>query len=694
MGLTTIEWTDRTWSPLRAQVREDAVAIARAKGYTSLIKIAEKMTGHVGQHCEHVSHGCDHCWAESDNHRCRPNNGTGLPYDRRSRDLVETIADEKILMQPLSWRKPQRVFVENQSDLFGDWVTDEAIDRVFAVMALCPQHTFQVLTKRPTRMLNWMCTSDCSLRKAEVWRRIQQNRDWVFASHLQGDWWPLKNVWLGVSVEDQETADERIPLLLQTPAAVRFVSYEPALGPVDFNRFFDEGLECNYCRQWRGTEGDAKPDGNEEDPGFLCPRCGEAAAHLPLNEHLDWVIVGGESGSGARPFDIAWARNTIAQCKDAGVACFVKQLGAKPTGTVLDPKVHVTARTEIKLRDREGPDSKLAAPVVFSSLSPAKPTAVYDTYWRFAAERQEIFFRRCRQSRPPWTSDPILTEFKFTNAYRASDRVSQYLIQHVIYRGEQSDEEIFFRTLLFKLFNKIETWELFERAFQQVTYRDFRFESYDQVLTDALTRGETIYSAAYIMPSGSSTFGTTKKHRAHLKLLAQMMNDEVALRISEARNMRDAFMLLRSYPTIGDFLAYQYVTDLNYSTLTNFSEMEFVVPGPGAKSGISKCFESLGGIAEEDIIRVITDRQSAEFERLGIDFKSLWGRPLQLIDCQNLFCEVDKYARVYHPDITGSSQRTRIKQKFRPTARTIEYWFPPKWGLNDKIKPARKEATR
>ncbi len=344
--------------------------------------------------------------------------------------------------------------------------------------------------------------------------------------------------------------------------------------------------------------------------------------------------------------------------------------------------------------DLLAPESKQAAPCVFSSLSPAKATAVYDTYWRFAAERQEIFFRRCQQSRPPWTSDPILTAFKFTNAYRASDRVSQYLIRHVIYRGEQSEEEIFFRTLLFKLFNKIETWELLERAFQQVTYRDFRFEAYDRVLMDALVRGETIYSAAYIMPSGSSTFGTTKKHRAHMRMLEQMMNDEVASRTAGAKNMRDAFMLLRSYPTIGDFLAYQYVTDLNYSTLTNFSEMEFVVPGPGAKSGISKCFESLGGISEEDMIRVVTDRQAAEFERLGIDFKSLWGRPLQLIDCQNLFCEVDKYSRVYHPEITGASQRTRIKQKFRPTAGTIDYWFPPKWGLNEKIKPARKEATR
>ena len=119
--------------------------------------------------------------------------------------------------------------------------------------------------------------------------------------------------------------------------------------------------------------------------------------------------------------------------------------------------------------------------------------------------------------------------------------------------------------------------------------------------------------------------------------------------------------------------------------------MEFVVPGPGAKGGISKCFESLGGLTEADLIRVVTDRQQTEFERLGIEFRSLWGRPLQLIDCQNLFCEVDKYSRVHHPEITGSSGRTRIKQKFRATSGAIDYWYPPKWGLNEKIVAATRE---
>lgn len=319
---------------------------------------------------------------------------------------------------------------------------------------------------------------------------------------------------------------------------------------------------------------------------------------------------------------------------------------------------------------------------------------VYDTYWRFAAERQEIFFRRWQQQRPPWTADPILSEFKFTNAYRASDRVSQFLIKEVIYKGDQAEEEVFFRIILFKLFNKIETWHLLERSLGTITYREFDFKAYDTILSKAINSKDTIYSGAYIMPSGSKTFGTTRKHRAHLKLLQQMMEDEVALRIAECKTMQQAFTLLLSYPMIGDFLAYQYVTDLNYSKLTSFSEMEFVIPGPGAKGGISKCFESLGGLSEADIIRVVTERQQAEFERLGIEFKSLWGRSPQLIDCQNLFCEVDKYSRVYHPEIAGTSLRTRIKQKFRASADPVDYWYPPKWGINENIARSAKEVDR
>jgi len=149
--------------------------------------------------------------------------------------------------------------------------------------------------------------------------------------------------------------------------------------------------------------------------------------------------------------------------------------------------------------------------------------------------------------------------------------------------------------------------------------------------------------------------------------------------------MEKGFSILRSYPMIGDFLAYQFITDLNYSTLTDFSEMDFVVPGPGAKDGVRKCFRNTGHLTEADIIRLMADVQEEQFARLGLRFRSLWGRRLQLIDCQNLFCEVSKYARCVHPEVAGISGRTRIKQRFHANPEPLRYWFPPKWGLDNLV---------
>jgi len=158
-------------------------------------------------------------------------------------------------------------------------------------------------------------------------------------------------------------------------------------------------------------------------------------------------------------------------------------------------------------------------------LSPAKVTAVYDTYWYFAVERQNIFFNRIKRSNGPWTNDPILSEFKFTNAYRAADRVSQYLIRHVIYRDDLpgSPREIFFRTILFKLFNKIETWERLESELGPLVFENYNFDAYDSVLTSLKAAGRSIYSGAYIMHPGSSAFRHKLKHQNHLKLLELMM---------------------------------------------------------------------------------------------------------------------------------------------------------------------------
>jgi hypothetical protein len=320
-------------------------------------------------------------------------------------------------------------------------------------------------------------------------------------------------------------------------------------------------------------------------------------------------------------------------------------------------------------------------------------TVVFDTYWRFAVERQEILFRRLRGEPAPWTTDPILAAHKFTNAYRAADRVSQYLIQHVIYGRSYNERDIVFRVLLFKLFNKTETWRLLEEAHGELVANRFDVDAIDHTLSAAMRGGAAIYSAAYIMPSGPADLRQPRKHRMHLELLARLLSDRLPERLVAARSMADAYDMLRSLPGIGPFLAYQFVTDLNYAEHLSFSEMEFVVPGPGARDGIRKCFKNLGDYSEADTIRWVADQQGEAFTARGLTFRSLWGRSLQLIDCQNLFCEVDKYARVRHPDIIGYSGRTRIKQKFTASVEPLRLWFPPKWGINDQIPPSSQVAS-
>lgn len=288
---TAIEWTDATWNPVRG--------------------------------CSRVSEGCRNCYAERQAARFASPPVAGVGQDDSDASpggpfygfvtkvnghaawtgKVELV--EKHLMDPLKWRTSRKVFVNSMSDLFHEELTDEAIDRVFAVMVAAYWHQFQILTKRAGRLPSYIE----GLRKR-----------WIGATglaypgpNINGPFkWPAPNIWLGVSVEDQKTADERVPLLLQTPAAVRFVSYEPALGPVDFE-------SIPFClRDNHPTAADVKVDN---------PLCFHYIRHGTPG--INWIIVGGESGPGARPFNIDWARNTVAQCRAAGVACFVKQLGAK-----------------------------------------------------------------------------------------------------------------------------------------------------------------------------------------------------------------------------------------------------------------------------------------------------------------------------------------------------------------------------
>lgn len=325
--------------------------------------------------------------------------------------------------------------------------------------------------------------------------------------------------------------------------------------------------------------------------------------------------------------------------------------------------------------------------LIYRPLTPAKTTEVFDSYWEFAFKRQEVFFKRFDKKDVVRSTDPIIKKYRFTNTYRAADRVSQYLIKNVIYNEDlpSSPKEVLFRILLFKIFNKIDTWELLESSLGPIVYESFDFEKYNKLLLDALENKETIYSAAYIMPSVLA-FGYKRKHSNHLALIQKIIDEDTAERLRDTNKMQDAFKIIKNFPGLGDFLAYQFLIDINYSNVLNFSESEFVVPGPGAKGGISKCFSDTGGLNESEIIRLMVDRQHIEFERMGFSFKNLWGRDLQLIDCQNIFCEVDKYSRVKHPDIKGSSDRIRIKQVYKSNASPLDYWFPPKWGINENIK--------
>jgi protein gp37 len=303
MSDSAIEWTNKVWNPV------------------------------IG--CAKVSAGCKNCYAETvaaGQPRKLAARGMHSPYldvitdAGRWNGRAVTMPDR--LAEPLRWRAPQRVFVNSMSDLFHEDVPFEFIAAVFGVMAAAPRHTFQVLTKRPARMLKlfkWLdnalafnrkedvgCQSavdicvmealclpphEASMRVAEDLARAHQT-------------WPLPNVWIGVSVEDQETANERIPLLLQAPAAIQFISAEPLLGPIDLCHIVKAGIGRDALR----VDDDSSSWGGGPE------------------RHLDWVIVGGESGPGHRPAEVEWIESLADQCLAAGVPPFVKQDSGSRSG--------------------------------------------------------------------------------------------------------------------------------------------------------------------------------------------------------------------------------------------------------------------------------------------------------------------------------------------------------------------------
>lgn len=279
--MTNIEWTNETWNPL------------------------------VG--CSLQSPGCTNCYAMNMAYR---QHAMGTPqYVGTARKTKSGAAwtgkvnfVESALLKPLSWKKPRQIFVNSMSDMFHPDVPFEWIDRIFAVMALSPQHTFQVLTKRSDRMRKYLKLRNINGHHPamDTAALMASTGSWdTPALHLINDW-PLPNVWLGVSVEDQKRADERIPDLLETPAAKRFLSCEPLLGPVDLTDVRYDGITS--IDALRGKHGVTGKDG-------------DCAA-------IDWVIVGGESGKGARPMHPDWARTIRDQCAAANVPFFFKQWGS------------------------------------------------------------------------------------------------------------------------------------------------------------------------------------------------------------------------------------------------------------------------------------------------------------------------------------------------------------------------------
>lgn len=317
--------------------------------------------------------------------------------------------------------------------------------------------------------------------------------------------------------------------------------------------------------------------------------------------------------------------------------------------------------------------------------APTPREKIYDLYWYFASERQSAFERRLQGREAPWSDDPILKEFKFCNVYRAADRVSQYLIREVAYGAAlDSDADRLFRIIAFRTFSKPETWRALIRKLQrEPQLEDLKSGRFEEAL-DAIKREHGgLYTGAFIL-CATKAYGHSEKHKNHVALFKEMFFEREATKvIKNASSLEEIVHFLGSFPLTGPFMSYQIAVDLNYSAIVNFSENDFTQAGPGALRGLKKAFTDFGDYSPAEIIKWMVDRQAQEFERLGLTFKGLWGRSLHAIDCQGLFCELDKYCREAAPELI--SNRSRIKTKFIPSPESMNLFFPPKWGINSSI---------
>lgn len=315
-------------------------------------------------------------------------------------------------------------------------------------------------------------------------------------------------------------------------------------------------------------------------------------------------------------------------------------------------------------------------------------TPVADAFWYFADARLRMYLARIGgdQSRVP--EDTILSTYRFTNTYRACDRVSQYLIAEVQYAHDPHPDDVVFRTLLFKIFNKVSTWQALS-ADGPPTIGSFDPGELSQLLTERATQGHAVYAAAYIVPPVKIC--PRPKHLGHLQLLGQMLDDDLPGKVRASGGLEEVFWLLRAYSGLGDFLAFQFAIDLSYSSAVPFDDTGFAVAGPGALDGISKCFPHTTIGSAASVIHRYWEQQEEQFDQRGILFPGLFGRRLSPIDIQNVFCEISKYSRVAFPEVAGVAGRARIKQRYTPSGPLPPPFFPPKWGLT--ITPGTSSPT-
>jgi hypothetical protein len=307
----------------------------------------------------------------------------------------------------------------------------------------------------------------------------------------------------------------------------------------------------------------------------------------------------------------------------------------------------------------------------------------FQLYWHFASERQRIFYRRLEDSRGPWTADPILTHFKFCNTFRVADRVTQDLLGAAIYSDDAqtlAPIDRIFRTIVYRFFSKPSTWQFLDSAFGILSVGSYNEEGFRRQLDGWLEDGHRLYTGAFIL-CATQAYGYQRKHYNHAALFADLARDDGAIlrSLAEAPNLEAVYQKLRELPLIGKFMAYQIAIDLNYGPDLNFSESSFVAAGPGAERGLRKCFTSFGRETPESLIQWIAGHQEELAAHYGEEAPTLFGRPLQSIDCQGLFCETDKYCRVALPELR--SARSRIKATFTPDPNRVTFMAPPKWNL-------------